>query len=301
MIRRGALIALLVAFAATGASPQSVERSDGACRLGVVSFYNPRLMYLKYQPLVDYLSEKTGRHWDLEVSAAYDLTVTNLCDGMVSAAYLGPFSYVRANELCHAVPVVRLQTGGKATYQSYFMVREDSPLRRLEDLRGKRIGFGAPESTSSHLVPRAMLLKAGLVPGKDIICDYLLHHERAARSTLVGDVDACAVRDIVGDKFLQRGLRILARSDPIPNFPFVIRPDAPPEVHDGLVRALVTLPREDPDVAALMASWDEELAAGFALTSDAEYTGIRRLALDVFGPLALTEPEPSLACSAGGR
>jgi phosphonate transport system substrate-binding protein len=266
-------------------------------RFGVVSFYNPRLMYLKYQPLVDYLSVQTGRRWELVVSASYDPTVVSLCSGTVAAAYLGPFCYVRAHEQCGAEPVVRLQTHGMSTYQAYIMVRQDSPITSLEELRGKRVGFGAPESTSSHLVPRAMLMRAGLSPGKDVICEYLEHHERAARSALLGDVAACAVRDIVGDKFLHRGLRVLARSDPIPNFPVVVAPGAPPEVRGALLRALVTLPHVDPRIAATISSWDEELSAGFAPATDVEYRGIRQLALDVFGPLALTTPEASLACS----
>jgi phosphonate transport system substrate-binding protein len=299
MRRHARLLAIALVLVSWRAATLMALEPAATYRFGVVSFYNPRLMYLKYQPLVDYLSEQTGRRWELVVSAAYDPTVQSLCAGTVAAAYLGPFGYVRAHELCGADPVVRLQTNGKATYQSYIMVRQDSSLQSLPDLRGKSIGFGAPESTSSHLVPRAMLAQAGLTPGKDVACRYLAHHERAARSTLVGDVDACAVRDIVGDKFLQRGLRILAKSGPIPNFPFVVAPGAPPGLRAELLRALVTLPGSDPRFAATIAGWDEELAAGFAPTTDAEYSGIRKLALDVFGPLALTAPDSLLSCGGG--
>jgi phosphonate transport system substrate-binding protein len=297
---RGRSLAWALLMAALCFRPVLAGEAQPPLRFGVVSFYNPRLMYLKYQPLVDYLSAQTGHRWELVVSASYDPTVRSLCSGEVAAAYLGPFCYVRAHEICGAEPVVRLQTHGSPTYQAYIMVRKDSPLTSLQELRGQRIGFGAPESTSSHLVPRAMLIRAGLAPGKDVICEYLDHHERAARSALLGDVAACAVRDIVGDKFLQRGLRVLAKSEPIPNFPFVVAGSTPPEVRKVLLDALVTLPRDDPRIAATIAGWDEELSAGFAPATDAEYRGIRQLALDVFGPLALTTPEAALACSGGG-
>jgi len=101
----------------------------------------------------------------------------------------------------------------------------------------------------------------------------------------------------VGQRFLDRGLRIVARSRPIPNFPFVITPDAPSEVRRGLVRALVELPGENPEIARRMAEWDEELARGFVFSQDAEYDGIRALAEEIIGPGALALPEAELQCA----
>jgi phosphonate transport system substrate-binding protein len=300
---RAALV-IAAAFTSAGGLPaaapapgHAAAAGGGPARFAVVSFYNPRLMYLKYQPLVDYLSEQTGRPWELVVSPAYESAVEQLCSGQVAAAYLGPFTYVRAHARCGAEPVVRLQTGGSATYRSYVMVRTESAIASLADLRGKRIGFGAPLSTSSHLIPRAMLARAGLAPGRDLTCVYLSHHERAARAVLLGDVDACAVRDIVGEKFVQRGLRVLARSEPIANFPLVLPPGSSAELRDSLVRALVTLPRAEPAVARRMAEWDEELAAGFAPVADGEYDQIRRLAEATFGAAVMTVSESELMCA----
>jgi ABC-type phosphate/phosphonate transport system substrate-binding protein len=118
---------------------------------------------------------------------------------------------------------------------------------------------------------------------------------------LVGEADACGVRDIVGERFVERGLRILARSRPIPNFPFVIAPHGPDEIRRQLVRALVELPKSDHGIARVMATWDEELARGFVSSNDAEYDGIRALAKEVFGPESLTLPEERLRCSEPDR
>ncbi|MFH1176086.1 MAG: phosphate/phosphite/phosphonate ABC transporter substrate-binding protein [Acidobacteriota bacterium] len=297
VLRRSLLRLLLLGAVQLVGVAQAAEKPP-PLHFGVVSFYNPRLMYLKYQPLVDFLTEQTGRPWELEVSASYEPTVEKLCGGELAAAYLGPFTYVRAHERCGALPVVRLQTHGKASYQSLIMVRSESGFQKLADLTGTTFGFGAPLSTASHLVPRAMLAAAGLALDRDLRCRYLWHHEKAARAVLLGEVDACGVRDIVGEKFTQKGLRILARSEPIPNFPFVVSPVSPPEVREALIRALVILPRTETRVAAAMASWDEELAGGFALASAAEYEPVKALAIKVFGPLVLSLPEAALTCRA---
>jgi phosphonate transport system substrate-binding protein len=254
-------------------------------------------MFLKYGPLVDYLSEHTGRRWDLKLGVTYEQAVGDLCSGRVTAAYLGPLTYIRAHAACGAEPVARLDTGGRESYRSYILVREDAPIHEVADLRGRIFAFGSALSTSSHLVPRAILADAGLVPGRDVQCLYLEHHEEAARAVQLGTADACGVRDIVGSRFTNRGLRLLVESEPIPNFPIVIAPGTPPEVRARLVHALVDLPRDDPAQARAMAGWDRELADGFAHSSDAEYDRIRDLAGRILGVGALTLPEEDLRCA----
>ncbi|MBI4916403.1 MAG: phosphate/phosphite/phosphonate ABC transporter substrate-binding protein [Acidobacteria bacterium] len=292
----GAVAAVLLAGAALAGSP--VEEP---LRLGVVSFYNPRLMYLKYQPLVDYLTQRTGRRWELTISGSYDATVADLCSGRLAVAYLGPFTYVRAQRACGATPVVQLQTHGQPTYRAQILVRADSPISSIAELRGRSFGFGAPLSTSSHVVPRGMLEAAGLRAGTDVRCRYYGHHERAARAVLLGEVDACGVRDIVGTKFAGRGLRLLAVSDPIPNFPLVVGPTASVGLRRDLVRVLVEEPAVDPAARRTVAGWDEELAGGFALPTENVFDQVRATAIRILGPRALFAPEAELECGAGDR
>lgn len=289
-----ALLLLLAGAAAAAPPPPPLK-------LGVVSFYNPRLMYLKYQPFVDYLSERTGHSWQLAISGSYERTVAALCAGEVTLAYLGPFTYLRARERCGAEPLVRLNTGGLAEYTSLILVRRGSPIKTLADLAGKRFAFGSPLSTSSHLVPRGMLLDAGLRPGDNVTCLYLEHHERAARAVLLGQAEACGVRDLTGRKFLERGLEVLAESSPIPNFPLVLSPRAGSAIRAELLAALLEAPAQDPRVAAEMAGWDEELSSGFAPASADEYLAVHLLARRVFGERVLIRPEAELSCAGGVR
>jgi len=296
----GVVLVLSAGIAAGG-----MQRAGGPAprveplRLGVVGFYNPRLMYLKYQELVDYLTETTGRRWELVIGSSYEETVEGLCSGTLDLAYLGPFTYVQAHARCGALPVVRLRTLGRETYRSLMLVRTDSPIREVSDLGGRRFGFGSPLSTSSHLVPRAILMEAGLAAGKDVECRYFRHHERAARAVLLGEVEACGVRDIVGEKYVGRGLRVLARSDPIPNFPLVVGPGDDGTIRRMIVRALLEVPQKEPAVRARMGCWDRELAGGFLPAADADYDGVRVLARRVFGPRALLLGPGALQCGGG--
>ncbi len=141
-----------------------------------------------------------------------------------------------------------------------------------------------------------MLEAAGLRAGRDFGCHYYGHHEGATRGVLMGEVAACGVRDLVGDVFLARGLRILAQSEPLPNFPLAIGPTHPDGFEAAVVRALVDLPRADPAIRSVMAGWDAELSDGFALAAPGAYAPIGELARRVFGPRALLAPPDTLAC-----
>ena len=286
-----AVFLLAPAFPAGEAPAGKVVR-----RLGVVSLYNPRLMYLKLQPLADWLTEATGERWELALATSYEQAVDELCAGGIDLSYLGPFTYVIAHARCGAEPLVHLRTGGKDTFESWFLVREDSGLHDLAGLRGHRVAFGSPLSTSSYLVPRRMLEEAGLRPGADVSCGFYGHHERAARAVLLGEADAAGVRDTIGARFVGRGLRLLARSGPIPNFPFVVPRDTPEELKRRWLAVLVELPVRDARARAAMAGWDVELRDGFAPADDAFYDPVRRIIREVFGRVDLREPLPLPPC-----
>ncbi len=288
-------------FLLTGLLAGAPPAPTPAPSLGFVSVYNPRLMFLKYQPLVDYLTSATGRPWNLIVVPSYERLVQDLCSGKLTGAYLGPFAYARAHAACKVLPVAKLATGGKPTYRGLIMVRADGPLKSLPDLAGKKFGFGPPMATASYLEVRAMLEEAGLRPGIDITCRHYAHQEETVRAVLLGEVDACGVREIVGEKYTRRGLRVLARSEEIPNFLLALAPGSQPALRDELVRALVILPGQDSRTAEVVRGWDEELAGGFLPAADADYEPIRRLAVRLFGPSALTLPEASLECRPGRR
>lgn len=290
---------LFVSMVFNGFSDDTPKPQPTVRRLGVVSFYNPRLLYAKYQKLVDYLTEATGEHWELDLSLNYQETDQAFCSGKLDAAYLGPFTFLRVREACGAVPVLRLNTKGSASYRSLIMVRRDSPYQGLSDLKGTVFAFGSPLSTSSHLVPRMMLQDAGLKPGEDIHCRYFGHHDRAARAVVLGTADACGVRDIVGERFARRGLRVLARSEAIPNFPLVVRPEAPEAFRRSLIKVLVEAPAHNPDLRKRMESWDEEIAEGFAPASEADYQPVQHLVELVFGKRGLIDPPELLECGSG--
>ena len=281
-----ASLSITAASEASPPAPAAGAAGSNVVRFGIVTFYNPRLMVLRYQPFLDALERRTPYRFELILSRSYSETVKQLQTGEVDLAYLGPVTYVRARKRFGAVPLVRLNTGGHATYHAMICVREDSPIEDLAQLKGRRFAFGSALSTSSHLYPRLMLMRAGLKLPDLASFSYYRHHDTAAKAVLTGEVDACGIRDVVARRYADLGLRVIAVSDPIPNFPLVVAPDAPDTLLRYLREALLGLDPHAPADSAEMASWDEELRGGFAPVDPAFYDEVEQRMLEVFGPSA---------------
>jgi phosphonate transport system substrate-binding protein len=61
-----------------------------------------------------------------------------------------------------AVPILRQWKYGEAEYDSVILVRKNSGIDSLNDLKGKVLAFDEPHSTSAHVVPRMFLMEKKL-------------------------------------------------------------------------------------------------------------------------------------------
>jgi len=244
---------------------------------GVVSRYNPRKIYHGYQPIMDYLSEATGRSFVLRLSDSYVHTVRQLVDGEVAFASLGNYTYIHAHaEYGIRGVAVPLNAEGRPFFHSVVVVRDDSPLQTLSDLRGRDFAFTSPSSMSYWM---ALHLLRGVGLGRDDLGTTVnfSHHETVAEKVLRGEFAAGAVKDIVARQYATQGLRVLIVSPPIPAVPIAVRQDLDPELVRSVLDALLALDPTSPDDAARLADWDPEFSHGFAVAHDEEYDTMRRI------------------------
>lgn len=263
---------LLFTLTLLAASTQSVSAGQvpaGALILAVPPYLPGPEIQRRFGPLANHLGQVLGRPVSVRVGQDYDQHIAAIVQDGVDIAFLGPAAYVRMVDKYGSKPILgRFQVGDDPHLYGVIAVRRDSPMQRLEDLRGKRFAFGDPQSTMSHLVPRYMLLQAG-VP-LDALGDYryLGSHRDVALGVLAGDFDAGAMKREIYDEFAPRGLRLLAVSPPSPDHLFVTRADLPAVDVMRLRQALLglhaqpggrdLLKRLHPGLSALVAANDRD-------------------------------------------
>ncbi len=142
----------------------------------------------QYGPFIDTLSKAMGV--DIEFYPVNNRTVAAeaMRGKQLDFVLTGPSEYVVYQSRVKLTPVVALS---RPDYFSVLVVRRDSGINTVADLKGKRIAFNDIASTSGHIGPSLVLAAAGIDPVKDIQglnLDSALGYEGLKR----GDVEAWA-------------------------------------------------------------------------------------------------------------
>lgn len=258
----------------------SMVSADEPLVLAVHPYKSSSALIKAFSPLADYLSQKLSLDVELQVSTSYQSHVDRLGNNQVDVAYLGPASYVLLVDKFGRKPILARQLiNGQPLFQGKIFARRDSPVDSLQELQGKRFAFGDSASTMSHLVPRYMLIQAGVGTEKLSGHQFLDSHDNVAMGVLSGDFDAGAVKEAVFYKYQSRGLKALATTPSIPEHLFVARSDLATATITALRQALVGMDVSEEGRRAL-ASIKKTITA-LEPAEDADYDVLR----DIFSAL----------------
>jgi phosphonate transport system substrate-binding protein len=235
-------------------------------------------MYRDYQPIMDYLTQHTPYQFELKLGKTYEDTVNYLATGVIQVASLGALTYLEAHKRFGAIPILKpLNAQGQPYYHSIIIVRNDSPIRSLKELKGHSFAFASIHSTSGNLISRYYLAQNG-IHLKDLKSYVnLMHHDSVAEAVLKGEYEAGSLKDIIAYKYRDKGLRFLYKSPPIPAVPITVRPDTPNELIEWIKKALLALDRNNPEHQKLMSTWNAEFRHGFVEAKDADYEPLRQM------------------------
>jgi phosphonate transport system substrate-binding protein len=232
-------------------------------------------MYRGFQPLMDYLTETTPYQFELKLSRGYKEELQALADGTTQLGILGDVAFVEAWVRHGVMPILRpLNDEGKPFIRSAIIVHANSPIKTIQELRGKHIAFASIHSTTGNLFPRYMLNLQGVRHNEPGTFANLDTPDAVAKAVLRGEFDAGAVNEQVVKKYEDQGLRVLAYSEPIPPGPIVARKGAPKELVKAVTEALLKLDPARPADAKIMQNWDESLKHGFTRAHVSDYRQI---------------------------
>jgi phosphate/phosphite/phosphonate ABC transporter binding protein len=242
-----AIAALLVA--ATGASAPMLV-------IGAISG-KPTEEVAKFHPLAEHLARRLGEFGIRQGKVVVVGSVRELAElmkgGGADLMVDSPYPTLAVSQLSGSKVLLRRWKGGKPSYRSLVLVRADSPVASVKDLRGRVIAFEDGYSTSGYFLPAATLQRAGLTLRE-------LPHPRASLKTgeigyvfsdsyansltwlLHRRTDAIGVGEHDYERFLKREtdqMRIVLETPHVPRNLVSVRGDLAPtlvaRIHDLLV------------------------------------------------------------------
>jgi phosphonate transport system substrate-binding protein len=200
-----------------------------------------------FRPLSRYLERKLSVPVSLEMSADFDTFLSHLKQRRYDVVHLNPFDYISAHDDLAYDALVQNEELGEATIKSAIYVRKDSGIRKITDLKGKKILFGGgPRAMMSYIVPTFMLQQAGLTK-HDYQEVYAINPPNAVLAIYLRRADAgCAgevVRrlPVVSSKIDVDQLEVIAVSRPLTHLPWAVKQEMPPELRQRLRSLMINL------------------------------------------------------------
>ncbi|MDZ8025505.1 MAG: phosphate/phosphite/phosphonate ABC transporter substrate-binding protein [Nostoc sp. DedQUE11] len=170
----------------------------------------------------------------------------------VDIVFAGPSEYLILNARAKAIPIIAIE---RINYHSIIVVRADSKIKLLSQLKGKTIAMRKIGSTSGHIAPTKLLMDAGLNPQTDF--KTVMLDDKGVQALKKGEVDAWATasdryKNILESEGLsEKDFSIIFTSKLLPNDVFVASNQLPSSFiedmrsrmikhQDKLIQSLVT-------------------------------------------------------------
>jgi phosphonate transport system substrate-binding protein len=256
-----------------------------ALRVGFVPAEDAQQVMQNAQPIVEILRKELGMEIQPFVATDYTGVVEALRVNKLDVAFMAPASYVLAKNEADIKVILKSERKGIPYYYAAIITRADSPIKSLDDLRGKTFAFGDSLSTTGHVFPRKMFKERGIDPVRDF--KQILYsggHDATVLAVLNGKVDAGATyanspdsKDTAWMRYLKnpedvKKIRAIAFSEPIPADNLVVSGSLDPSIIKKIEEVFIGLSRDPKGKEMLRELYQID---GFVPATDKDYDSVR--------------------------
>ncbi|MDF1721996.1 MAG: phosphonate ABC transporter substrate-binding protein [Minwuia sp.] len=270
---RIATLAVATTMLSTAAMAGAHNGSISEFRIGILGGENASDRLRSNGCLIEKTENLLGVPTKLFAPADYNGVIEGLLGGNLDMAWLGASAYAKvylSNPQAVEPVLTKINEDGSFGYHSIGFARVDSGITNLKQMKGKKFGFGDPNSTSGYLIPSIEIPVAGYAMEPGVHFGEVVFtggHEQTIVAVQNGDIDAgVSWADGLGNwedgynsgafrKAADAGLVDMTqlveiwRSKVIPEGPIVLRKDLPEAVKIRMVAMLASLPSMDPECA----------------------------------------------------
>lgn len=250
-------------------------------RVTAIPDESPTELARKAAPLVKYLEGKLGMKVEFTPVTDYAAAVETLVARKVDLAWFGGFTFVQAFARSGGKVIPIAQREEDERFRSVF-ITSDPAIKSLADLKGKDVSFGSQSSTSGHLMPRSVLLQAGVDPDKDFKrVAFSGAHDATIAAVAAGKVQAGALNISVWEKFVGEKkvdtdkVRVFYTTPPYHDYNWTVSAEMPEALRTKLTQAFLALDRSTPEGKEIL---DLQRATRFVPTRAENYKGIEAAA-----------------------
>ncbi len=239
------LLGLLVYAMALGSSAMATCLGDpNAAKVytfDVVPQLTAAKIYTAWSPLLQRVGVDAGLCFELRVAATIPEFEQKLLKGEPEFVFLNPYHAVLAHQKKKYQPLL---ADSEDLLTGILVVRSDSPIQHLEELKGKHISFPAPNAFAASLLIRAELAKKKI----DIHPVFVKTHSNVYRSVIGKDTAAGGgVNNTLGHEApeVRQQLRVLYETHAYTPHPVATHPSVTAAVRERFLKAMLKLTQHE--------------------------------------------------------
>ncbi len=212
---------------------------------------------------------------------SYTAATPALFQNKLDLVWAGPAEYVILNSRAKVIPVIALT---RPRYRSIIVVRADSGIKSLAQLKGKTIAVTNLGSTGSYFGSIGLLIKAGLNPRSDfkvVVLQDRSQGKKSLEALTKGEVDAWGVVIYRYEPYLKdRGLSqkdfpIIANGPLLPNDVFVANNNLSAQAIATIGSKM--LANQDKLMSGIIAAQSKFKGGSLVAAKDSDYDTIRQV------------------------
>lgn len=264
----------------------NAEKTEKTLKIGLSPEHNIFNQISRYQPLAEYLSKKTGIQINLEILTRYGNIVDNFKELHLDGAFFGSFTYTLAHERLNVEVLARPENFNSiSTYYGLIVVRGDSGIKTIEDMKSKIFVFVDKATTAGYLFPLAYFKNNGIKDYKTYLKEtyFAGTHEDAIFDVLNKKADIGAAKNTVFNRIsffnkrINNELVIIERSPEVPENSLAVRKDLDSSIKNKLRDALLNMHNDRAGIIILK----EFGAQRFIKTIDSDYSGVYKYTKEI--------------------
>ncbi len=220
----------------------TVQQINADIIMGVVPQQSPLKLQKVWQPIADYLSEKTGENIIFKTEKSINKFEEVLYKGGYDFAYMNPYHFV----IAHQKQDYHARLRSNKNIKGILVMKKGKGLEKLKE-KDTRFLFPAPNAFAATLLTKYDLIQKFNVDPK--ILDkarYVNSHDSVykAISRNIGDVGGGIERTLknMNDTQTKENLHIVHTTKAYPSHPFAFKPDLKEETTQRIVNALLEMP-----------------------------------------------------------
>jgi len=262
--------------------PQAATAEE-ALVLGIFPRFAATAVHDAFDPLAKYLSGELGREVKIETTKDQNSFAEAIATKRYDIVHFNQLNYIESHQSSGYDVVAINEEFGKGTVAGALVVRKDSGIKNISELRGKTIVFGGgPKAMVAYIANVVQLQKAGLKKGdyKEEFAKSPVNAMTAVfhKQAIAGGAGDIGLKQQAGNEVLDVDeLSILAVGEQLPHLPWAVKTSLGAELSKKIQDALLKVKVSKDGTEILKAAHLTNLLPA----KDADFEIVRRMIKDV--------------------